>query len=70
MQVSVDYHMAAVERTLAKVASKVSEVALVAHPHPADNGSMAIAALETTVGFLMTENLAAQVLLWLWLLLC
>ena len=57
MQVSVDYHMAAVERTLAKVASKVSEVALVAHPHPADNGSMAFAAMETTADSFIYEIL-------------
>ena len=57
--------MAAVERALAKVASRESVVALAAHPHPADNGSTAIAALEPTVGSLMTDmrfTLGMQVL--------
>ena len=40
---------------MAKVVSEVSEVALVAHPHPADNGSKATAAMKTAADFLMVE---------------
>ena len=42
------------------MAERASEVDVVAHPHPADNGSKGIAAMETTADFLTTKTFAGK----------